>query len=55
MIPLQLEIVDIKEKLKKSEFAIAETTVKLENLDQTNKRNNLRIEGIPKMKGENTD
>ncbi len=55
VIPLQLEIVDLKENLKKSEFAIAETTVKLDNLEQTNRRNNLRIEGFPEMKEENTD
>ncbi len=48
-------MVDLKEKLKKSEFAIAKTIVKLDNLEQTNRRNNLRIEGIPEMKGENTD
>ncbi len=55
VIPLQREIVDLKETLKKSEFAIAETTVKLDNLEQTNRRNNLRIEDISEMTGENTN
>ncbi len=55
VIPLQLEIVDLKEKLKKSEVALAETTVKLENPEQTSRRNNLRIVGISETKGENTD